>query len=253
VEWVVFVDDDVRLPPNWRYDVVTDLEQADQAGVDGVQGRLTVPWGDEHARDTRPDDWTRATLGLQDASWVTADMAYRRSLLERLGGFDERFPRAYREDADLALRALASGALLVRGEHAAVHPVRPAGPFVSVSRQSGNADDALMRRVHGTGWRIRASAHPGTLARHVVTTAVGIGAVAALGAGRRRLAVGLAASWAARTLRFTAQRVLPGPRTLDEVGRMAATSALIPPAAVAWRLVGEWRHRRATPWPPQTG
>ena len=31
-------------------------------------------------------------------------MAYRRAALVAVDGFDERFPRAYREDADLALR-----------------------------------------------------------------------------------------------------------------------------------------------------
>ena len=45
----------------------------------------------------------------QRASWITADMTYRRSALAEVGGFDERFPRAFREDADLALRLQAGG------------------------------------------------------------------------------------------------------------------------------------------------
>ena len=55
--------------------------------------------------DRRPTDWERNTAGLAGASWITADMAYRRTALEAVNGFDERFPRAYREDADLALRS----------------------------------------------------------------------------------------------------------------------------------------------------
>ena len=41
-------------------------------------------------------------------------------------GFDERFPRAYREDADLALRVRDAGWTLHAGARTARHPVRPA-------------------------------------------------------------------------------------------------------------------------------
>ena len=42
-------------------------------------------------------------------------MAYRRAALESVHGFDERFPRAYREDADLAVRVRRAGWRLTRG------------------------------------------------------------------------------------------------------------------------------------------
>ena len=61
--------------------------------ISGIQGRIVVPVGE------RPTDWERNVAGLQDAQWATADMAYRREALAQVGGFDERFPRAYREDA----------------------------------------------------------------------------------------------------------------------------------------------------------
>ena len=65
-----------------------------------TQGRFEVPL----PGDRRPTDWERSTGGPGAARWATADMAYRREALAAVGGFDERFPRAYREDADLALR-----------------------------------------------------------------------------------------------------------------------------------------------------
>jgi predicted NodU family carbamoyl transferase len=39
---------------------------------------------------------------------------------------------------------------------AVVHPVRPANRWVSVCTQRGNADDELMRALHGPRWRERA-------------------------------------------------------------------------------------------------
>ncbi len=119
-DWVAFVDDDVELPPDWSTLLTADLAAAG-GDTGAVQGRLHVPL----PSDRRPTDWERGTAGLADALWITADMAYRRTALEQVSGFDERFPRAFREDADLALRVTGAGWRIVRGEHLAVHPSGP--------------------------------------------------------------------------------------------------------------------------------
>src|SRR5690606_34077474 len=198
------------------------------ADVGGSQGRIVVPL----PPGRRPTDGERHTAGLEGAAWATADMAYRRSVLEEVGGFDERFPRAYREDADLALRVTRAGHRLVRGARVTVHPVRDDGFWASVRHQRGNADDALMRRLHGPGWRAAIGGAPGRLRLHAVTTAAGL-AAALLATGRRRraraAALAAGAVWAALTAQFAWRRIAPGPRTPDEVLRMAVTSVLIPP------------------------
>nr|BFE77935.1 hypothetical protein GCM10020093_005360 [Planobispora longispora] len=50
--------------------------------------------------------------------------------------------------------------------------------------------------------------------------------------------------WALLTAEFAWARIAPGPRTKEEIRRMAVTSALIPPVACAHRLRGELRVRR---------
>lgn len=275
--WVAFLDDDVLAPADWPRRLAADLDGL-PARVAGSQGRVRVPL----PAGRRPTDAERGTAGLERAWWATADMAYRRSVLVRVGGFDERFRRAYREDAELALRVLDAGGELVRGEREVTHPVRPAPWWASVAAQAGNADDALMRRLHGRGWRERAGAPAGRLRRHLAVTGAGALALAGLaratsarlgraapasaarsaGAVRARpgaaggratprwaraLAVGGGLGWLAGTAELAAARVAAGPRTRDEVLRMLATSVAIPPAAVAHRLAGELRHRRARP------
>jgi hypothetical protein len=213
----------------------------------GSQGRIVVPLPD----DRRPTDWERATAGLEQARWATADMAYRRSALERLGGFDERFPRAYREDADIALRVRRAGGRLVRGRRCIEHPVRPAGPLVSVARQAGNADDVRMRALHGPGWRADAQAPPGRAARHAVIAVAGLAALAALLLRQRGPAMVAAATWAAGTAELAASRIAPGPRGPREVATMVGTSVLLPPVATAHRaraLAGLARHGRPEAW-----
>jgi histidinol-phosphate phosphatase family protein len=254
-DWVAFLDDDVRVGPDWRAALAADLDgQPDQ--VAGVQGVIDVPL--PAAR--RPTDWERGTAGLAGARWITADMAYRRTALLTVGGFDERFPRAFREDADLALRLLELGWKLRRGMRRTTHPVRPASRWASLKAQAGNADDVLMRRLHGRGWYARAEAAPGRRRGHAVTTALLGSAVLAGSAslltpggrrtGWRRAARVTGAAWLASTTEFTAARVRPGPRTTAETTTMAVTSALIPPLAIGHWLRGQWRYRRVTPWPP---
>jgi len=131
-EWVVFLDDDVCPAGDWLEQLDIDL-----AGINlpvaASQGQLRVPLPNGRP----PTDWERNVAGLEGARWITADMAYRRSVLEELGGFDERFKRAFREDAELALRVTQGGYRIVDGSRCVEHPVRPASPWISVRAQAG--------------------------------------------------------------------------------------------------------------------
>ncbi|MFF4494919.1 glycosyltransferase family 2 protein [Streptomyces sp. NPDC001546] len=245
VPWVVFLDDDVVPGPAWGEELARDLAAAGP-GTAAVSARIEVPLPE----DRRPTDWERCTAGLATARWITADMAVRSRALRVAGGFDERFRRAFREDADLALRLLAGGWTLAEGTRRTRHPVRPADRWVSVRAQAGNADDALMRRLHGPGWRSRAGAALGRRPAHLAVTAAGAAAAACALAGRRGAAAWCAAAWLAGTAEFTAARVLPGPRDRSEVLTMALTSVLIPPTATWYWLRGLAAHHRVRPTPP---
>jgi GT2 family glycosyltransferase len=113
-EWVAFLDDDVVPGRRWLADLARDLEGL-APEVAASQGRVRVPM----PPGRRPTDWERNVRGLETARWATADMAYRRAVLEEVGGFDERFPRAYREDADLGLRVVRAGSPIQCGRRGA--------------------------------------------------------------------------------------------------------------------------------------
>jgi histidinol-phosphate phosphatase family protein len=264
-EWIAFVDDDVVPPADWFATLLADL-RALPPTVAASQGRIVVP----RPTGRRPTDWERNVAGLEGARWATADMAYRRSALLAAGGFDERFPRAYREDADLGLRVTRAGGRIVAGRRSVVHPVRPAGRWVSVRLQRGNADDVLMRALHGRQWRTHVGASPGRRRRHVAITAAGLVALgassgAAVAAARRTaqrrrafpwapvpaagrtaqrrracpwaaLAAVGAGAWLAGTAELAWARWAPGPRTGEEAVTVALTSAAIP-AAATWHTI----------------
>jgi histidinol-phosphate phosphatase family protein len=248
-EWVAFLDDDVAPSATWLADLATDLAGLGP-DVGGSQGRVMVPL----PSGRRPTDWERNVRGLETARWATADMAYRREALEEVGGFDERFPRAYREDADLGLRVVRAGYRIVTGARVVEHPVRAVGRFVSVRLQAGNADDVLMRALHGRGWRYRAGVPSGRRPRHLLVTAFGLvglggllsarrGGPASLRSARpgrwaRRVAVVSGLGWLVGTVELAVARVLPGPRTAGEVATMVVSSVLLPPAATLHWLRG---------------
>ncbi|MFJ8817774.1 HAD-IIIA family hydrolase [Amycolatopsis thermoflava] len=242
-EWIAFLDDDVRTTADWPSRLVTDLESL-AADVAASQGRIVVP-GPTGGR--RPTDLERDTAGLATAEWITADMAYRRAVLAAVGGFDERFPRAFREDADLALRVRQAGWRLEHGTRRTLHPARHGGFFASVRAQRGNADNALMRRKFGPQWRELSAAGPGRLGRHALTTISGAAALAFAAARRNTPATFAGLAWLGLTAEFALRRILPGPKTADELAKMAVTSVLIPPVAVGHRLAGEVRVRRPRP------
>lgn len=208
---IAFLDDDVVVRDNWLDLLAADIEalRPDEAGS---QGRVFVPL----PHDRPATDWERNVAGLESSAWITADMVYRRSVLEELGGFDERFRRAYREDADFALRVFAAGYRISQGSRSVDHPVRPADSWVSVRMQAGNADDVLMTAIHGKDWRQRASAPGGRWPYHLATVACFAG-------------------WAMLTADFAWRRLKPGPRTPREVRTVLLTSAVIPFAAVYHR------------------
>lgn len=241
--WVSFLDDDVIPDDDWLVRLSEDLRVLGP-GVAGIQGRVRVPL----PGDRRPTDWERNTAGLAEAAWITADMTYRRYELARAGGFDERFPAAYREDADLALRVEALGGRLVVGKRGVTHPVRPASDWVSLKVQRGNADDLLMVRMHGQDWWERAAAPRGRKgSQRVLTAALGVAAVAGL-LGRRRVATAAALGYLGGVAEFAWRRIAPGPRDATEVRRMVLTSLAIPPVARWHAWLGAWRHRAAAPW-----
>jgi histidinol-phosphate phosphatase family protein len=238
-EWIAFLDDDVEPAAGWLDALAAELAGVD-GGVGGVQGRIVVPL----PSGRRPTDWERSTVGLERARWATADLAYRRAALVAVGGFDERFPRAYREDADLGLRVTGAGWRIVTGQRIVRHPVRPAPARVSLDKQAGNADDPLMRALHGRGWRERAGVPAGRRRRHLAVTAAGAAALGAGAAGRPRLAAVAGAAWLAGTAELAWARIAPGPRTPREVATMLWTSALLPAAATGWWLAGHATLRR---------
>jgi glycosyltransferase involved in cell wall biosynthesis/GT2 family glycosyltransferase len=119
---VAFTDDDCIPEPDW-------LEKAarhfDQRPLAGLEGRIrSEKLGDPQWR-------TVSNVGFEGIGFMTANMFYRRDLLRRVEGFDERF-HDFREDTDLAWRVMEFGEIPHATDVVVFHPPHPA----TVERES---------------------------------------------------------------------------------------------------------------------
>jgi len=229
---IAFTDDDCIPDPHWLSAGVA----AFAGDLDAVTGRVIVPLPAE------PTDYQRDASGLARGEFVTANCFCRRAALEAVGGFDERFAAAWREDSDLQFSLLRAGRRIARAEAAiVVHPVRPAPWGVSLRQQRKSFFDALLYKKHPDLYRRRIrSTPPGGYYAIVASLLL---AVAAAGLGHPRAALAAASVWAVLTGRFCLRRLSGTSSAPRHVAEMIATSVLIPPLSVYWRLYGAWKFR----------
>lgn len=110
---VCFTDDDCVPQPAWLASLVRGMDRADVA-----QGR-TIPNPDQRAN--RGPFSRSMDVPFEQGFYETCNIAYRRTDLQTLGGFDEAFRFPYGEDTDLAWRAREAGARTTFVADALVH------------------------------------------------------------------------------------------------------------------------------------
>lgn len=138
-EIIAFTDDDCVPAPNWLREGASVFVD----GIVGASGKLVVPL------PLRPSDYEANAARLQYSQFATANCFYRRPALVKVGGFDENFTVAWREDSDLFFRLLKGQMRLTEASSAVVvHPVRPASWGVSVRQQRKNVFNALLYKKH---------------------------------------------------------------------------------------------------------
>jgi GT2 family glycosyltransferase len=229
---IAFTDDDTIARSDWLVNGVRAFGE----DVHAVSGRIVMPLSGV------PTDYQLDAKNLENAEFVTANCFCRRQVLEDIGGFDERFRVAWREDSDLHFRLLDYRAKIVHEPEAVMmHPIRPAGWGISLSQVKKMQFDALLFKKHPSLYRRKIRAKPrwdfylavGALLTCLIALLVGADSISLLAGG----------VWLYMTGRFCLQRLEKTSRSPAHVIEMIVTSALIPPLAVFWRAVGAIKFR----------
>ena len=239
---IAFTDDDSLPAPDWLRCGTAAFEHGDAPErLMAVSGRVVVPPRDG-APHARPTDHELSTRGLEHAEFVCANAFVRKSALQAVGGFDERFQRAWREEPDLQFRLLEAGGTIGRSEEAVVVYAVPPEPWgASLRRQHNAYFDALLYKKHPRAYRERIERMPPWDHYAIVALTAAAPLLHATDqAGAAKLALFLAAGLVGR---FALGRLRATSHAPAHVFEMLATSVLIPFLSVYWRLVGALRFR----------
>lgn len=111
-ELIAFTDDDCLPDNNWLEE---GIKHFSYPGVVAVEGLINKEF-----KDTTPTSCV--TYTFKKGGYMTANMFYRKSAFEEVGGFDTRF-KSFREDTDLGWRIEDEGKIVHEAESIVVHRI----------------------------------------------------------------------------------------------------------------------------------
>jgi len=234
-EWIAFTDSDTLPEPDW---LEAGLRSVERLGAVAVEGAVE-PWPPE-AIGPQTHQVMNTTGGL----YMTANMIYRRDVLDEVGGFDERFYEPFLEDSDLAFRVMDSGYDI------------PFAPEVRVRHhvRQPSFSDVLRSTRHQRWLSLFATKHPDRYWTHLrpavrplssvdIDVILGLLSTVALAKTRgpgRAVLFAIAANGLKRGL--ASNGVFHGPR--EEAGSRAALAVGLPVARAFWWVEGCIRFRK---------
>ena len=143
---LAFTDDDCRPDANW---LEAGLRYFQDSGVVGVEGLVVS----DRANDERYRPVTN--VGFEGIGFMTANLMLKRETFMAIDGFDPQFDQPFREDTDLAWRALEHGTIPFGADVCVYHPPQPRA--IEREAQAARArffeKDALLLKKHPERYR----------------------------------------------------------------------------------------------------
>jgi O-antigen biosynthesis protein len=150
-EVIAFTDADCVATTRWLRELAEPFADRGVAGAAGEIFAYPPRTAVERFVSTRHAYWQREALALSRPFAATANVAFRRRQLDRLGGFDTALPRA--QDKDFSWRFFAAGLRLEYRPRAVVlhrHPQSVRGLFALYAAWGYGA--ALLHAKHDLPW-----------------------------------------------------------------------------------------------------
>lgn len=240
-ELIAFTDDDCVPSRNW-------LPAMWSAYLDKGEGPAAFSGRTEVPINGNPTDYEKNISQLATAEFITANCASTKQALEYVGGFDERFRMAWREDSDLQFKFIINGIPIHRVDDAVVtHPVRKAPWGVSIREEKKGMFNALLYKKYPRLYREkiaqRAPWHYYGIAFFLLVFVVG------MIAEKPVMKFAGLSGWLAMTSWFTYRRLQATSHSWNHVSEMLFTSAVIPLLSLFWAFYGSWKFRTfRIPW-----
>ena len=113
---VAFTDDDCIPDKNWLSEIVKSFKE--NSKISGVEG-LTYTKG-------KKELYSNAPVNEKGGLFPTCNLSFRKIVLQKISGFDEAY-YFYREDTDIAFRAMDFGEVIFCNKVKVFHPQRKVG------------------------------------------------------------------------------------------------------------------------------
>ncbi len=232
---VVFTDDDCIPDKEWL-ESMWDTYQSVGKREAAFAGRTVVPLTEN------PTDYEKNISNLASAEFITANCACTKRALTRVGGFDERFKMAWREDSDLQFKFIDDGIPIVKVDTAVVtHPVRKAPWGISIREERKGMFNALLYKKYPRLYKEKIQPVPPwhyyAIAGFVMLLATGVVAHLDVLTTCGLLGWFLMTSW------FTWKRLKATSHSWKHVAEMIFTSAVIPLLSLFWKFYGSWKYK----------
>jgi glycosyltransferase involved in cell wall biosynthesis len=147
-EYLFFTDGDCTVSKNWIEEGLKYLEDEDVVGVEGMIIYVS--------KDYTPTFSDRVLENKAGGNFMTGNIAYKKKVVEMVGGFDESLN--YLEDRDIALRIMKHGKICFASEMVVIHPQVILTPKKLIEASANNVNRVLIFKKSGTKefivWRI---------------------------------------------------------------------------------------------------
>jgi glycosyltransferase involved in cell wall biosynthesis len=233
---IAFTDDDCIPDEGWLQ-AIYDLHVANgYPSAIAYAGKTIVPL------PKTPTDYEKNISHLSEAEFITANCAVTKDALIKVGGFDERFTMAWREDSDLQFKLMREHITLIRNEGAIViHPVRKASWGISLKDEKKGIFNSLLYKKYPELYKQKIQPSPPWNYYFIIISFLVF--VAGLVASWQPAVIAGLTFWLGGTASFIANRLRGTPRSWEHTAEMIFTSVFIPFLSVYYRIYGAVKYR----------
>ena len=230
---IAFTDDDCLPDKNWLKDIWS--EYANESEI-AYAGKVYVPLA------IHPTDFELNTARLAEARFITANCVCTKAALLKVGGFDERFRMAWREDSDLEFKLLSEQITIRKLSNAlVVHPVRKAPWGISIKEQKKGMFNALLYKKFPFLYRQKIGEAPSF--SYYLMIILFIAMLFGWLTGETLMLFISLSAYLVLLMWFMFKRLRHTSRRLSHVAEIAVTSLVIPFASVYWQWYGAFKFR----------
>ena len=231
---IAFTDDDCLPDKNWLKEIFNNIQSVNFEAA--ITGRVIVLPGN------RPAEYEQSIGGLETADFIMANSACTKAALIKVGGFDEQFNTAWREDSDLEFKLISENIPVKNVESAiVVHPVRQARWGESVKEQKKTLYNALLYKKFPQLYRQKIQPYPPVLYYAIIIAFMLM--LIGYSMQMRSLAVMGFYAWIFLTFNFIVSRLFETRLSAGLIIEMIATSFIIPFVSIYWQWYGAIKYK----------